>query len=262
MPKASLDPPKHPLHSVDNALRLIQLVRDYGSLRLSAASHELGVSPSTTHRLLAMLVYHGFIEQGQDRTYRAGPALEAGPAMVSWASVLRTCAVEPLSGLAAELGESVHLMVRIGRSVRMLLTVEGQRTLHVGDRRGSVMPAELTSGGKALLACLNDTSIERLYEAGSDHGDSIDIEQLLVEMRAVRRNGYAINVNGSEAGLSAVGVALRAGTRLPIGAISVSTLTDNFAALMRGPCLPSLMDCKARIEANVDEVGIPGGPSD
>jgi IclR family transcriptional regulator, acetate operon repressor len=49
--------PMYPIEAVDNALRLLQLLRDGGKLRLKEAAAELGVAPSTAHRLLAMLVY-------------------------------------------------------------------------------------------------------------------------------------------------------------------------------------------------------------
>ncbi|WP_284978657.1 helix-turn-helix domain-containing protein [Arthrobacter sp. fls2-241-R2A-200] len=49
--------PTYSIEAVDNALQLLQLLRDVGSLRLKDAAAELGVAPSTAHRLLAMLVY-------------------------------------------------------------------------------------------------------------------------------------------------------------------------------------------------------------
>src|SRR5882762_3990405 len=52
--------PAYPIASVDNALRLIRLFDDRDSLRLTDACSYLGVAHSTAHRLLAMLIYHGF----------------------------------------------------------------------------------------------------------------------------------------------------------------------------------------------------------
>jgi len=51
--------PTYSIEAVDNALQLLQLLRDGGTLRLKDAAEELGVAPSTAHRLLAMLVYRG-----------------------------------------------------------------------------------------------------------------------------------------------------------------------------------------------------------
>src|SRR5262245_39781706 len=69
--------PPYPLQSVDNVLRLLQLLRDHGRLRVTEAAEELGTARSTAHRLLAMLVYRGFAVQDEGRTYLPGPALSA-----------------------------------------------------------------------------------------------------------------------------------------------------------------------------------------
>ena len=42
--------PTYSIEAVDNALQLLQLLRDVGSLRLKDAAAELGVAPSTAHR--------------------------------------------------------------------------------------------------------------------------------------------------------------------------------------------------------------------
>ncbi|MBF8187168.1 helix-turn-helix domain-containing protein [Nonomuraea sp. K274] len=49
----------YPIESVDNALRLIHLLRARGEVGVTAAAKALGVAPSTAHRLLAMLVFRG-----------------------------------------------------------------------------------------------------------------------------------------------------------------------------------------------------------
>ena len=68
--------PAYPIRSVDNALRLIRLFNERDTLRLTDACGYLGVAHSTAHRLLAMLVHHGFVQQDpQSRTYRPGPTL-------------------------------------------------------------------------------------------------------------------------------------------------------------------------------------------
>ena len=68
-------PPKEFLQSVDLSLTLILLLRDQGSLTISGAAEALGVSPSTAHRSMAMLVYRGFATRSESRSYLPGPAL-------------------------------------------------------------------------------------------------------------------------------------------------------------------------------------------
>src|SRR6266487_3789952 len=68
--------PNYPIESVDNALKLLLLFREQKSISVSEASKLMDVAPSTAHRLLSMLQYHGFVSQDPStRTYVAGPAL-------------------------------------------------------------------------------------------------------------------------------------------------------------------------------------------
>ena len=70
------------LESVDNAFRLLLLLSREGELGVTEAAHQLGIAPSTSHRLFATLKYRGFVTQTEQRSYREGPgllALSGGP---------------------------------------------------------------------------------------------------------------------------------------------------------------------------------------
>ena len=48
--------PPYAIESVDNALRILQALRDSGRVRVSELAAELGIARSTAHGLLAMPV--------------------------------------------------------------------------------------------------------------------------------------------------------------------------------------------------------------
>ena len=145
-------------------MRLIRLFNDRDTLRLTDACSYLGVAHSTAHRLLAMLIHHGFVQQDpQSRTYRPGPTLlEIGLAVVE-KSDFRTKARPLLVELVELFDETVHLMTLEGTKVRYVDAVEGTRALRVAPRTGGLLPAHCTSGGKALLAELPDERIRAMY---------------------------------------------------------------------------------------------------
>ena len=195
--------PPYPINSVDYALQLARLLQEKGQLSVSQAAEQLGVARSTAHRLLAMLVYRDFAEQGKDRLYRPGPVLyPAGPDPES-AQVLDRVARPHLQVLVAKVNETANLMVRIGTQVRFAATVECDQLLRVGDRTGRVLPAERASGGKALLATLDARQLAELYRDRDG-----DLPGLLKGLSIVRERGFAVNDQLTEAGVSAVGVAL------------------------------------------------------
>ena len=207
--------PAYPIASVDNALRLLVLFRDRPRVRLSEASAYLGVAHSTAHRLMAMLAYHGFVRQEPgSRAYVAGPALvEIGLAAVRELDI-RLHARPVLEALAASSGETVHLAVLEGGTVRYLDAVESSRALRVASRTGSALAANCTASGKALLAGLSDAEVTAIF-AGQNTLSALtsrsitSCARLLAELHTVRAQGCAVNVEESEDGVASVAVAVR-----------------------------------------------------
>jgi IclR family transcriptional regulator, acetate operon repressor len=195
--------PTYALQSVDAALRLAQMLQTFGPMRLSDVATELEVGVSTAHRLLAMLVYRGFAEQLPDRRYGPGAGLRPMPVLDPAASELRDHAVGPMRQLVAEVGESANLVVLTGLDVRFIATLECDRVLRVGDRAGQLLPAHLTSGGKAIMATLPDVELERFEQL-----DPSVLAQFKHDVLAARLAGFASNHQDTEKGLSAIGVAL------------------------------------------------------
>lgn len=187
--------PAYGIASVDHALRLAALLQQEGPFGVSEAADRLGVARSTAHRLLAMLVYRDFAEQDEDRRYLAGPVLRGSEPTAQ----LREVALPHLRALVARVDETANLVVPVGDQVRFLLTVECDRVLRVGDREGRLLPAHSTSGGRALLARLAPADVAARYP-----GDAA-LSRIL---RQARRQGYAVNNQETEAGVTAVGVAL------------------------------------------------------
>ncbi len=248
--------PTYSIEAVDNALQLLQLLRDGGTLRLKDAAEELGVAPSTAHRLLAMLVYRGFAVQDETRRYVPGPAMGVGPAGLSWTRLLRSLAQPHMELLSAQLDETVNLMVRVGTKVRFLATVEGNNVLRVGDRQGTVMPANKTSGGKAMLAELETPMIDQLFrsnnaEIGGDTIPAAEYAAFLRELESIRGNGFAANFEGTEDGVSALGIALHNRHGLVVGALSVATPATRFRRVFDAGLVPALRETCRQLEIDI-----------
>jgi DNA-binding IclR family transcriptional regulator len=245
--------PAYVLESVDNALRLLQILRDEGRLQVKDAAGELGVAPSTAHRLLSMLVYRGFAVQDESRGYQPGPGVGSAPAGADWVRQLRDIALPHLELLSELLDETVNLMIRAGTKVRFLVSVEAHNLLRIGDRQGTVLPARQASGGKALLAELPEPGLRRLYRttgselAGEMLGDD-QYTELLDELDLVRRNGYALNIEQTEEGVTALGIVLVAARPRAMAAFSVATPRSRFRRLLEGHLLKVLFATRADIE--------------
>ena len=255
--------PTYSLDSVDNALHLVQMLRDEGRLRLKDAAQQLGIAPSTAHRLMAMLVYRGFAVQDESRTYLPGPSVGVPPVSVEWTRQLRSLAQPHLELLLSRLDETVNLMIRIGTSVRFLLTIESSNFLRVGDRQGTVLPARSASGGKAMLAELDPTHLARLYQSPSsafsaDVMAAPEFEHLVDELRRVRDHGYALNVEETEEGLVAIGAVLTNGSGRAIGAFSVAAPAVRSHRLTEERTIEMVLATRAGIEHDIVDLSVDG----
>lgn len=198
--------------SAANVLRLLLMLGERGRLRVTAVAEELRVAPSTAHRLLGALSEAGFAAHDEDRTYIPGPAYVRLRVPPSHPEALVALAGPHLTELAAVTAETAHLMVRDGAYARFIHSVEGRALLRVSSRTGAVIPAHLTSGGRALLAQLSDEELQDLYAdglPGSPRPHQMTVEDLLIELKGVRERGIAENVEQSEPGISAMGIAFR-----------------------------------------------------
>lgn len=228
--------PKHLLQSVDNSLRLLQLLRDTGALKLTDAAEELQVSPSTAHRLLSMLVYRGFSVQDESRIYHPGPGIVANAGADSAHRRLLQIVRPHLVVLSERTGETSNVMVRVGTTTRFLASEEGTDIVRIGSRAGEILPARHTSGGQALLAELDPEILANLYRSRSAQasGEFLDTEEFLHfqrQLEAILRSGSALNRERTERGVAARGVAIHDPDGNAVAAISVAVPTHRSSTL-------------------------------
>jgi IclR family acetate operon transcriptional repressor len=247
--------PAYAVESVDNALRILQMLRDSGQVRVSDVAAELGIARSTAHRLLAMLVYRDFAVQAEDRTYRPGPAIAAEPLRGEPAQRLRQVMRPHMEGLRDQVAETINLVVRLGTQTRFLYTVESAHVLRVGSRQGTILPAWKTSGGKVLLAELPDAQLTALLrDAGGRPPEGMTAagrRSLVNQLRQVREQGYAENIEESESGLCAIGVCVRDKSGDPVAALSVSAPSVRYTPDRSRVFLRELRTAVARAQADI-----------
>ncbi len=277
--KSFREPPQYPVESVDHALALLEMVRDFGRVRISVAADLLGISASTAHRLMAMLVYRGYVEQDASRRYVPGPAMGLTPAGLSWTAELRHRARTHLEKLSHRVGETSNLVVLSGETVRFLLSVEPavggnsstvpERLAQVqgttiGDRRGVVLPAAKASGGKALLAEMTREQVTAIYQQAAQRRktrlEPAWLASLLNELSVIRARGFATNFEGTESGVSAVGVAVHDGNGEAVAGLSVSIPQERFSAAIDAGLIDEVQRTARELEEHLHDFQVSAGP--
>ncbi len=206
-------PPAYPIESVDSALRLLQMIAIRNHLRVREAATGLGVAPSTAHRLLAMLQYYGFVTQDCRRHgYTVNPDFLRFGLTARLQVSLREQARPILEELARTVKETVHVGVLGGANVTYVDCVEGAAASGVGNRTAISIPLHCVSIGKALLAALPKEIVDVLYPSESlprvkTHTISTKTE-LLKELAAVNRNGFATSNCESDDGIVSAATAV------------------------------------------------------
>lgn len=243
------NPPPYPLKSVDNALHAAALLQQEGELRVTDIAERLALSPSTAHRLLSMLVHREFATQDADRRYHPGPLLRQVDTMESSVAVLRRIAGAPMARLVGQVNETAQLMVPVGSEARFIRTIECEQVLRVTDRAGRAKPLHLTSAGKAMLAAMEPDRVTELYRTNRN----VDIVALRHELAAIRDNGFAINHQHTETGLTAIGAAIAPNPGTPYAGLALAMPTARFHTGLVPDMVAALHTTVARIEALLRE---------
>lgn len=217
------------LQSAARVLRVVQLLGQRGAVSLTEVAHELDVSPSIAHRLLATCCAADFARQETaGGAYTAGPALHELSLGSSHARTLREAGAAVLSRAQKELGETVSVVVLEGRAVRFVETLEGEGVIRVSAPIGRTFPAHATAAGRALLACLSPEDLARRYPTRTlPRVPSSRVRtwsDLDAELENTRRRGWAVQIGEADRDLMAVAFAVVDGLGEPRAAINATAL--------------------------------------
>jgi DNA-binding IclR family transcriptional regulator len=241
---------------VDRALRLLALLPAQRQLRVTDVSRELGVAPSTAHRLLSTLAHRGFVTaDANTRTYRTGPAFWALAAAAQPADELSVRMRPHLTRLSETVEETITLIVLDGLFCRFIGGVRGARPLRTIVRVGTVLPCHTVSGGKALLAELPPRKLRALFAGHRllpmTRRSIATINELSDELETVRELGYATNIGESEDGITAVAMPVRRRDGTALAAVAVSAPTPRIGAVPTRALLDPLHEAVSRISEDL-----------
>lgn len=239
-----------PARGAEDVLRVLGLLtRRPEPMPAAMIASVLGLSRSSTYRLLGVLVDHGFVAMDEgvgSRRYGLGVAAhELGSAYTRQAPLQR--AARPvLIKLVEQTTQSGHFAVLHGRDVLYLLEERAPGRPSLVTDAGVRLPAPLTASGLALLAAVPTRQVRALFPSAAalvlrtDHGPTTPsaLQRLLVD---VRRDGYAKEHGTVADDLSSVAAVVRDFTAQPVAAFAVTFRSDDVdaderAALVQGVC--------------------------
>ncbi|MEX0405298.1 IclR family transcriptional regulator [Aquibium sp. LZ166] len=213
-------------HSVVKAFGILNLFKaNPGGLTLTEIAHRANLSVPTAHRFLRTLLSVGALDLAPSSRYNIGKAIQQLATAADFGGDLQTILNGHVQQLTNILNETVHIAIRSGEMVRYVAKAESSRSLKIVTRVGTELEGYCTGVGKVLLAHLPEEKVQ-LYVKGGNFvkltpNTIVSGSDLMVELEAIRRQGFALDDEEFEEGLRclAVPIAIR-GT--VVAAISTS----------------------------------------
>lgn len=215
-------------------LKILQTLQahDERGLSVTELSRLTGLQRPTIYRLLAALTECEFAHAvGKTRRYAAikqnTPHSEAEHHLVEIAKPF-------MRELAFKVGDAVFLVIRENNNALTLWREIGPYPVQIlGTYANKRQPLGVGSAGLALLAKLDDDTINQIIEANSQHFNHYggmtqrEMQQLITNTRT---RGYSVVGNYTVRGALGVGCALCSSQEYPLLALSVTAITERMPA--------------------------------
>ncbi|MBC7799697.1 MAG: helix-turn-helix domain-containing protein [Gemmatimonadaceae bacterium] len=194
---------------------------------LSELAQQVGLSPSTAHRLLTTLEQERYVHfDAERRLWSVGvQAFVAGNAFLKTRSLVG--AARPhMRALMEDSEETVNLAVEDEGEAIYLSQVECRQMMRAFARPGGRVPLHCSSVGKALLSAAPDAELTRvLHRRGLPRVTVKTINTtaaLRADLALARARGYAIDDEEHAIGLRCIAAVIYNEAAAPIAAVSLS----------------------------------------
>ena len=218
------------VQSLMRGLALLEAFADMDGkpLGLNELALRAGLSPSTAHRLLSSLHSAGYVtrDRGSSR-YVLGHRIAGTAATIQQrTSHLRALSRPHLEIIAAETGETTNLVVLDETFSIYIDKVDGSHALRMAMRIGSTFPAHTSASAKAILAHQPDETAIGLIFAEEPlqklaRNTIVTLKAFKAAFKTARAQGYAIENEEVEAGVSCIAAPILDARGIAIAAISV-----------------------------------------
>ena len=219
---------------IDRMMRLLDaLARHVAPVHLKQLAAETTLHPSTTHRILNVMVGNRLVDRIEPGTYRLGMRLLELGTLVRLRISVREEALPFMHELHQQLGETVNLSVRHDDEVIYIERMASDKQMmRVVQIIGAHAPLHITAVGKIFLAAdgpekcdeyAKRTSLPRFTD--NTLTDPVSLRQ---EVERARQQGYAFDNEEAEKGVSCVGAGIYGDDAHLVAGLSVSAPSERF----------------------------------
>ncbi len=220
------DNSRYILQSVQTAFSILDLFIDHDELQPAEITNLTGMNRSKAFRFLVTLEQCGYISKSKSGGYRLSPKVSTLGQLAQNRSELISLIHPQLEVLSEQTGESAHLNVMHNKTQTIFIDkCLGSLYLRMDLAMGYTSPAHVSACGKAMLSTMSNQDINyyimhTTFQPRSKTSVQ-DAKDLLERLTKIREQGYAVEIEEAEDGLSCISVPILSGDRA-ICAISVS----------------------------------------
>jgi len=224
---------RSPMRSLERALSLLAVLQEAGSsLGLAELGRASQLSKPTVLRMLSVLEKYGLAEKRHGR-YRLGvAALPLAHAYVLGNELTRV-ALPVLQELAQRTGETTSMFVRLGFKRVLVERVEGANPMRFALPLGEKLPLHV-GAGKVLAAAMSEDEIRQMLDELGEirlaNGQPMSRESLIIELKKVRQQGYAVSLGERMLGIVAVAAPVVDSKGATIAVLSVAGAADRLTS--------------------------------
>jgi len=246
--------------SVLRAIALLKtLARCDKDRDLAALTTEVGLSRTTTHRLLRALESEGLVSQDPTfGTYRLGPTAVTLGTCALRSNDLRAVVHPYLVELASACKETATLELLADGGMLILDEVLGRHLLATTPSLGTSWPLHATATGKVILATLPPAEAGQLISGRLKRFTTQTVTRksdLLAQLEPIRECGHAVAREELEQGFIAVAAPILDAAGRPAGALSVNATTSRLHGRKLERTARQVRDSAARASAVLGHLG-------
>ena len=186
-------------------MRALSTHNQLSGMSLAAIAAEADLPRSTVQRIVNALIEENIVEPAGPTGFRIGPAL--GQMLYKTHSDVLPILKPHVEQLSIKLQETVCLARMQMQKLHIVEAMEGEQMLRVVPQLGITPPQLVTAAHKALLARMDDSSLQAWVqqELQESPQQAITLQRTL---DTVRQHGYALDQDQIIPGVSAISVAI------------------------------------------------------
>lgn len=201
------------IESIDRALAILQLfLQEEAPLSVTQISKEMGLHKSTVSRTMDTLEGRGFVRREEDTgKYWLGLQVYSLGMLFREKEPFQKMAYPYAKALALQCNESVHMTTFAKTNMPypqhvILEKIKSPQTVDMAPPAGAIRPSYCAASGKCLLAfskAYRDQYIGCKLKKFTEYTIT-DWEELLAELDLIRKQGYAVEREEVELGMTCI----------------------------------------------------------